>query len=42
MSIQKNAKERAEVLKRLRVEHAASVERTQTLLKEQKRVEKLI
>ena len=42
MSDKKSAKERAEVLKRLRAEHASTVERTQALLKEQKRVEKLI
>jgi predicted transcriptional regulator len=36
------ARHRAEVLKRLRGEHAESVERTQELLKAQKRVQKLI
>ncbi len=33
---------RAELLKSLRQQHAASVERTQALLKEQKRVQQLI
>ena len=36
------ARKRAAVLKKLRAEHAESVARTQKLLKEQKRVEKLI
>jgi predicted transcriptional regulator len=36
------ARQRADVLKRLRSEHAASVERTQELLKTQKQVQKLI
>jgi NADH:ubiquinone oxidoreductase subunit E len=36
------ARQRAAVLNRLRAEHAESVERTQALLKEQKRVQKLI
>ena len=36
------AQKRAAVLKKLRVEHAESVARTQELLKEQKRVQKLI
>ena len=36
------AKKRAAVLKQLRTEHAESVARTQELLKEQKRVQKLI
>ncbi|MFL7869228.1 MAG: hypothetical protein ACK2U1_11150 [Anaerolineales bacterium] len=36
------AQKRAAVLKKLRAEHAESVARTQELLKEQKRVQKLI
>lgn len=36
------AQKRAAVLKKLRAEHADSVARTQELLKEQKRVQKLI
>ena len=36
------ARQRAEVLKRLRSEHTGSVERTQELLKAQKQVQKLI
>jgi len=36
------ARKRVAVLKKLRAEHAESVSRTQELLKEQKRVEKLI
>ena len=36
------AKKRAAVLKKLQAEHAESVARTQELLKEQKRVQKLI
>ena len=39
---QQTAQSRAEMLKRLRQEHAATVERTQALLKEQKRVQKEI
>ena len=42
MSDKEAARQRTEMLKRLRAEHAETVERTQTLLKEQKRVEKLI
>jgi hypothetical protein len=42
MSPRNTAKERAALLKRLRAEHAVSVERTQALLKDQKRIEKLI
>jgi DNA-directed RNA polymerase specialized sigma subunit len=36
------AKDRSEMLKRLRSEHAKSFERTQALLKEQKQVQKLV
>jgi NADH:ubiquinone oxidoreductase subunit E len=36
------ARQRTEMLKRLRTEHAETVERTQALLKEQKRIQKLI
>ena len=36
------AKKRTAVLKGLRIEHVETVERTQALLKEQKKVEKLI
>ena len=36
------ARQRAEMLKRLRSEHAASVARTQELLKAQKQVQKLL
>lgn len=42
MSNREEAKKRTMMLKRLRTEHADSVERTQGLLKEQKQVEKLI
>ena len=42
MSKQEAAKQRIQVLKRLRMEHAESVKRTQALLKEQKQVQKLI
>ncbi len=37
-----DAKERTALLKRLRGEHAETVKRTQALLKEQKRVQKLL
>jgi predicted transcriptional regulator len=37
-----NAKERTALLKRLREENAETVKRTQALLKEQKRVQKLL
>lgn len=37
-----NVKERTALLKRLREENAETVERTQALLKEQKRVQKLL
>ena len=39
---QKEMVSRGEMLKRLRVQHAETVERTQALLKEQKRVQKEI
>ena len=42
MTDREAAKRRAEVLKSLRTEHADTVARTQELLKEQKRVQKLI
>ena len=42
MSKQEAAKQRIQVLKRLRAEHAETVKHTQALLKEQKRVQKLI
>jgi len=42
MSDKEAARQRTEMLKRLRTEHAESVERTQALLKEQKQVQKLI
>jgi predicted transcriptional regulator len=42
MNEREAAKQRAEVLKRLRSEHTESVERTQTTLKAQKQVQKLI
>ena len=42
MNKREQAKQRTAVLKRLREEHAGTVERTQDLLKEQKRVFKLI
>ena len=42
MSDKEAARQRTEMLKRLRAEHAETVERTQTLLKEQKQVQKLI
>ncbi len=42
MHEKQNAKARVEVLKQLRIEHAATFERTQALLKEQKKIEKLI
>jgi len=42
MNEKETARQRTEVLKRLRNEHAVSVERTQELLKTQKQVQKLI
>jgi len=42
MSDKEAARQRTEMLKRLRAEHAETVERTQALLKEQKQVQKLI
>jgi hypothetical protein len=42
MSAKRTPKERAAMLKRLRAEYAPSVERTQALLKKQKKVEKLL
>ena len=42
MSDKEAARQRTEMLKRLRAEHAESVERTQALLKEQKQIQKLI
>lgn len=42
MSNREEARKRTAMLKRLRTEHAHSVERTQALLKEQKQVQKLI
>ena len=42
MSDREAAKQRTAVLKGLRAEHAETVARTQTLLKEQKQVQKLI
>lgn len=42
MSNREEAKKRTAMLKRLRTEHADTVERTQILLKEQKKVQKLI
>jgi predicted transcriptional regulator len=42
MSNREDAKIRTVMLKQLRTEHADTVKRTQTLLKEQKRVQKLI
>jgi predicted transcriptional regulator len=42
MSDKEPARQRTEMLKRLRAEHAESVERTQALLKEQKQIQKLI
>jgi DNA-directed RNA polymerase specialized sigma subunit len=42
MSEKQTARERSEMLKRLRAEHAASFERTQALLKKQKDVQKLL
>jgi predicted transcriptional regulator len=42
MSDKEAARQRTEMLKRLRAEHAETVEHTQTLLKEQKQVQKLI
>jgi predicted transcriptional regulator len=42
MNEREAVKQRAEVLKELRSEHAGSVERTQELLKAQKQVQKLI
>ena len=42
MSNREAAKKRTAMLKRLRTEHADTVERTQILLKEQKKVQKLI
>ena len=41
-TLQKDQISRAELLKRLRTEHAESVARTQVLLKEQKRIQKEI
>jgi predicted Rossmann fold nucleotide-binding protein DprA/Smf involved in DNA uptake len=40
MTVQGKTPSRGEILKQLRVKHAASVERAQALLKEQKRMEK--
>jgi predicted Rossmann fold nucleotide-binding protein DprA/Smf involved in DNA uptake len=40
MTVQGKSPSRGEVLKRLRAKHAASVERAQALLKEQKRMQK--
>jgi predicted transcriptional regulator len=40
MTVQGKSPSRGEVLKRLRTKHAASVERAQALLKEQKRMQK--
>ncbi len=42
MSGKEAAKQRVEMLKRLRKEHEMSVERTQALLKEQKKIQKTI
>lgn len=42
MSNREEAKKRTAMLKKLRTEHADTVKRTQILLKEQKRVQKLI
>ena len=42
MNDQEEAKKRTAMLKRLRTEHADTVERTQALIKEQKQVQKLI
>jgi Skp family chaperone for outer membrane proteins len=42
MSNREEAKKRTAMLKKLRAEHADTVKRTQILLKEQKRVQKLI
>ena len=42
MSDKEAARQRTEMLKRLRAEHAETVEHTQVLLKEQKQVQKLI
>ena len=40
MSDKKTAKERAEILKQLRIEHAETVERTQARLKESRKIQK--
>jgi len=42
MTSEQPTQSRGEMLKRLRTEHAASVERTQALLKEQKRIQQSI
>jgi predicted Rossmann fold nucleotide-binding protein DprA/Smf involved in DNA uptake len=42
MNKREQARQRTAVLKRLREEHAETVARTQTLLKEQKRIHKVI
>jgi rubrerythrin len=42
MTDREAAKKRTEMLKKLRVEHAETVARTQSLLKEQKQIQKLI
>jgi Skp family chaperone for outer membrane proteins len=42
MNNREEARKRTAMLKRLRTEHADTVERTQTLLKEQKQVQKLL
>ncbi|MBN1148745.1 MAG: hypothetical protein JXA78_15905 [Anaerolineales bacterium] len=42
MDAKEEARKRTEMLKRLREEHKETVERTQELLKEQKRVQQLI
>lgn len=42
MSDKETARQRSEMLKRLRTEHAEFVERTQALLKEQKQIQKII
>lgn len=42
MENKESARARTELLKRLREQHKATVERTQALLKEQKRIEKAV
>ena len=42
MTPQKHSTTRGEILKQLRTQHAASVERTQALLKEQKKMQQVL